>query len=130
MTRIAVITGGNRGLGKAAALALADDVTDIVLTYRADTNGAHDVVAQLSERGRAAVALRLDTTDHASFLQFADELRAALRKHWDRDTLDILINNAGFDGRTPFGHTEAATIDALYTVHVKGPILLTELLAR
>lgn len=129
MTRIALITGGNRGLGRAAALALADDDTDIVLTYRSGSDEADAVVAELEGLGRTALALPLDTTDTDSFAAFADDLRAALQQHWSRTSFDVLINNAGFAGNTPFGETDAATLDSLYAVHVKGPILLTELLA-
>jgi NAD(P)-dependent dehydrogenase (short-subunit alcohol dehydrogenase family) len=129
MTRIALITGGNRGLGRASARALADDGTDIIVTYRSNSGEANSVVAELSERGQTAIALPLDVTDHDSFPAFAQELRSRLREHWAREQFDILVNNAGFDGLTPFGQTDAATIDALYAVHVKGPVLLTELLA-
>src|ERR1700678_2908165 len=127
MTRIALITGGDRGLGRASALALADDGADIILTYRSNREEADAVVTELSGRGRTAVALPLDTTDHESFPAFADEVRAQLRERWAREQLDILVNNAGFDRVTPFGETDAAAIDALYAVHVRGPILLTEL---
>jgi NAD(P)-dependent dehydrogenase (short-subunit alcohol dehydrogenase family) len=116
-------------LGRASAQALADDGTDIVVTYRSNPEEAGSVVAELSERGRTVIALRLDVTDHDSFPAFADELRGQLRERWARDQFDILVNNAGFDGLTPFGQTDAATMDALYAVHVKGPVLLTELLA-
>ena len=129
MTRIAVITGGNRGLGRSAAEELAEDDTDVVITYRSNPDEADSVVTELQSRGRQAVAIRLDTTDQDSFHAFKDGLEAQLRKVWDRTDFDILINNAGFEGSTPFGQTDAATMDALYAVHVKGPILLTELLA-
>ena len=129
MTRIALITGGNRGIGRAAADALANDDTDIIVTYRSNADEAKAVVAELAEHGRTALALRLDLADHESFAAFATELRAALREQWSRESFDILVNNAGFDGLTPFGQADAATIDALYAVHVRGPILLTELLA-
>ena len=129
MTRIALITGGNRGLGRAAALALAADDTDAVITYRSHRDEAGAVVAELAALGRTAVAIELDTSDVAGFPAFEGELRAQLRRHWNRDRFDILVNNAGSDGLTPFGETPASTMDALYAVHVKGPILLTELLA-
>lgn len=129
MTRIALITGGNRGIGRASARALADDGSDVIITYRSNAGEADAVVAELSERGRNAVALPLDTVDHEGFPGFADELRRQLRERWAREQFDILINNAGFDRETPFGQTDAAAIDALYAVHVRGPILLTELLA-
>jgi NAD(P)-dependent dehydrogenase (short-subunit alcohol dehydrogenase family) len=129
MTRIALITGGNRGIGRASARALADDGTDIIVTYRSSPEEANSVVAELSGRGRTAIALPLDTTDHDSFPAFAGQLREQLRERWAQEQLDIFINNAGFDRLTPFGQADAAAIDALYAVHVKGPILLTELLA-
>jgi NAD(P)-dependent dehydrogenase (short-subunit alcohol dehydrogenase family) len=129
MARIALITGGNRGLGRASAHALADDGADIVLTYRSGPAEANAVVAEVEERGRTAIAIPLDVTDHASFASFADGLRGQLRERWARESFDILINNAGFDRLTPFGQTDPADLDALYAVHVKGPILLTELLA-
>jgi NAD(P)-dependent dehydrogenase (short-subunit alcohol dehydrogenase family) len=129
MTRIALITGGNRGIGRASARALADGGTDVILTYRSNAGEASSVVAEVSERGRTAVALPLDTIDHESFPAFADEVRHQLQERWAREQFDILINNAGFDAETPFGQTDAAQIDALYAVHVRGPILLTELLA-
>jgi NAD(P)-dependent dehydrogenase (short-subunit alcohol dehydrogenase family) len=129
MTRIALITGGNRGLGRAAARALADDGADVIVTYRSNPGEADALVAELTGRGRTAAALRLDVTDHGSFPAFAAELGRRLREHWARDRFDILVCNAGFDGLTPFGETDPAMIDALYAVHVKGPVLLTELLA-
>lgn len=129
MTRVALITGGNRGLGRASARALADDGTDVIITYRSNPKEADAVVAELAEHGRTAIPLHLDVTDHASFPEFAHALRGQLREHWAREQFDILVNNAGFDGLTPFGQTDAATMDALYAVHVKGPVLLTELLA-
>jgi NAD(P)-dependent dehydrogenase (short-subunit alcohol dehydrogenase family) len=132
MTRIALITGGNRGIGRATALALAngaDDGTDIILTYRSNPAEADEVVAQVSRTGRTAVALPLDVSDPATFPAFETELRAQLAARWGRDQFDILINNAGIDILTPFGQADAATLDRLYAVHIRGPILLTELLA-
>lgn len=128
MRRIALITGGNRGIGRAAAEALAATGTDVILTYHSDRDEAHAVVNDLRKHGCHAAALHLDTTQHNSFGQFRDNLLVALREMSTQAKFDILVNNAGFDGRTPFGQTEAATLDALYSVHVKGPILLTELL--
>jgi NAD(P)-dependent dehydrogenase (short-subunit alcohol dehydrogenase family) len=128
MSRIALITGGNRGIGRATARALAADGVDVVLTYRGNADEAKAVVAELGGLGRRAAALQLDTTDTGAFPQFAGDLAAQL-DDWDRGQFDILVNNAGFEGVTPFGQTDAATLDALYAVHVKGPILLTEQLA-
>lgn len=128
MRRIALVTGGNRGIGRAAAEALAATGTDVILTYHSDRDEASAVVNDLRKHGCHAAALQLDTTQHNSFGQFRDNLLVALREMSAQAKFDILVNNSGFDGRTPFGQTEAATIDALHRVHVKGPILLTELL--
>lgn len=128
MTRTALITGGNRGLGRSAALALAADDTDVVLTYRSNADEAETVVAEIQALGRRAAALRLDTTAHDTFAAFADTLRTQL-SDWGLDSFDVLVNNAGVAGWTPFGETTAEQIDDLLAVHVKGPILLTELLA-
>jgi NAD(P)-dependent dehydrogenase (short-subunit alcohol dehydrogenase family) len=125
----ALITGGNRGLGRAAALALAQDDTNVIITYRSHADEALAVVEELTQLGRTAAAIALDTSDADTFTGFANALRSVLHEKWDRDRFEIFVSNAGFDGRTPFGQTDAATIDALYPVHIKGPILLTELLA-
>jgi NAD(P)-dependent dehydrogenase (short-subunit alcohol dehydrogenase family) len=129
MARIALITGGNRGLGRASAHALADDGVDIIVTYRSNPQEAESVVAEVEERGRVAAAIRLDVTEPESFPAFGEELRGRLVDRWGRDQFDILINNAGFDALTPFGQADATAMDALYAVHVRGPVLLTELLA-
>lgn len=129
MTRIALITGGNRGLGRAAAEALASDGTDVIITYRSHPDEAEAVVALLRSRGREAAALHLDTARHHTFDAFRETLTSELRDRWGRTDFDILVNNAGFDGKTPFGQTDPYLMDQLYEVHVKGPILLAESLA-
>jgi NAD(P)-dependent dehydrogenase (short-subunit alcohol dehydrogenase family) len=93
MARIALITGGNRGLGRAAAHALADDGADIILTYRSNPAEAKAVVAEVEERGRAALALRLDMTDHETFPAFAGELRSQLRERWAPEQLGIRLDD-------------------------------------
>lgn len=129
MTRIALITGGSRGLGRASALALADHDVDAVLTYRTGAEEAEAVVANLSAQGRTAVALPLDTTRPETFPAFADALRTALRETWSRDGFDILLNNAGYAVDTFFGATTAEQIQDLVAVHLTGPVLLTQELA-
>ena len=126
-TKIALITGGNRGLGRATALALAGTGTDVILTYRSNADEAAAVVDEITARGRRAVALRLDTTDVA-FDGFVDAVRAALKETWDRDTFDHLVNNAGIAASTPLGETTSETLDSLFAVHVKGVFLLTQAL--
>jgi NAD(P)-dependent dehydrogenase (short-subunit alcohol dehydrogenase family) len=124
--RIILITGGSRGLGRATALALAAAGTDLVLTYRSEADAAASVVAEIEALGARAVALPLDTTAPETFPAFADALRAALGETWNRDTIDGLVNNAGYAGNTPFGAIERAEIDRLVAVHFTGVVLLTQ----
>jgi NAD(P)-dependent dehydrogenase (short-subunit alcohol dehydrogenase family) len=125
--KIALITGGNRGLGRATALALAASGTDVVLTYRSNADEAAAVVDEITALGRRAVALQLDTTD-VPFDGFVDALRSTLKETWDRDTVDQLVNNAGIAAATPLGETAPETLDTLFAVHVKGVYLLTQAL--
>ena len=127
MTRTALVTGGSRGLGRAAALALAEDGADVVVTYVRDRTSADEVVALITAAGGRAAALALDTSAVA-FEEFADALRSVL-DGWGAAGLDALVNNAGVAGHTPFGSITADDMDALHAIHVRGPVLLTQALA-
>jgi NAD(P)-dependent dehydrogenase (short-subunit alcohol dehydrogenase family) len=124
-SKIALVTGGNRGLGRAAAEALAGAGIDVVLTFRSHEDEAKEVAAAL---GRRAEAIRLDTASPSEFPAFAESLRTVLTG-WGRDSFDILVNNAGFSGNTALGSTDEETIDQLFAVHYKGVYLLTQALA-
>ena len=128
MTKIAFITGGNRGLGRSEALALAADGTDIVITFRSHEDEAKAVVAEVEALGRTAVALRLDTAEPETFPDFAATLRTTLSETWGRAELDVLVNNAGFAALTPLGGTDVATVRALLDIHVTGVVMLTQAL--
>lgn len=125
-SRIALVTGGSRGLGRSMALHLAQHGIDVVVTYRTGEREAAAVVAEVEARGRKAVALPLDVADAASFAAFARTLRASLRDVWDRDRLDFLVNNAGIGVHAPFAETTEQQFDALLNVHLKGPFFLTQ----
>jgi NAD(P)-dependent dehydrogenase (short-subunit alcohol dehydrogenase family) len=127
-SRIALITGGNRGLGRSEALALAADGTDVVITYRSHADEAKAVVAEIEALGRTAVALQLDTAVPETFDAFADTLRATLARTWGRDGFDVLVNNAGFATPTPLGGIDVATVRALLDTHVTGVVMLTQTL--
>ncbi|WP_414494918.1 SDR family NAD(P)-dependent oxidoreductase [Stenotrophomonas maltophilia] len=126
-SRIVLITGGSRGLGRNAALALAADGADIVITYRAQAEAAAEVVQQVQALGRRAQALPLDVADSAAFPEFALRLRDAL-KAWDTDTLQGLMNNAGEGLYAPIADTTEAQFDHAVAVHLKGPYFLTQAL--
>ncbi|WP_421881409.1 SDR family NAD(P)-dependent oxidoreductase [Pacificispira sp.] len=126
--KIALITGGNRGLGRSTALHLARKGIHIVLTYRSNEAEAQEVQAEILKLGASAAILRLDTADTASFPDFAERLRDVLVRHWGRKSIDFLVNNAGIGIHKPFMETTEDEFDALMNVHVKGVFFLTQTL--
>jgi NAD(P)-dependent dehydrogenase (short-subunit alcohol dehydrogenase family) len=126
-SRIVLVTGGSRGLGRNAALALAADGADILLTYRNQAGAANAVVAQIQALGRRAAALPLDVADSDSFPAFADAVRAQLQA-WGETTLQGLLNNAGEGLHAMITDTTVAQFDQLVAVHLKGPYFLTQAL--
>lgn len=127
-TRIALITGASRGLGRSAALHLADAGVDVVLTYLGNESAAQQVVAAIRAKGRRAAALRLDMADCGSFPGFAKNLRAILQQDFGRGSVDFLVNNAGTGEYASFAETTEAQLDAMYQIHLKGTFLLTQAL--
>ena len=127
-SRIALITGANRGLGRSAALHLAAAGTDVLLTYRSNADEARAVVDEITALGRRAVALQLDVSRPDTFPAFADDARRELRERWDRDSFDVLVNNAGHADGTPIGGTDLATVESLVAVHFTGVVMLTQAL--
>jgi NAD(P)-dependent dehydrogenase (short-subunit alcohol dehydrogenase family) len=125
-TPIALITGGNRGLGKNMALALARRGVDVVLTYRGNKAEADSVVAEIQQQGRRAAALQLDVGIASNFSKFADDFRGVLKNHWQRDRFDYLVNNAGIGLHVSFAETSEAQFDQLLNIQLKGPFFLTQ----
>jgi NAD(P)-dependent dehydrogenase (short-subunit alcohol dehydrogenase family) len=128
MTKIALVTGASRGLGRHTALAIARRGGDVVLTYQHRAGDAQAVVAEIEAMGRKALALPLDTGEVAAFAAFAGRLRAALRGTWSRDTFDQLVNNAGHGDYALLAETTEAQFDRLVDVHFKGVLFLTQAL--
>lgn len=124
--KIALITGGSRGLGRDMALELARKGTDIIFTYRSREGEARQTVAEIEQAGGRAFALQLDTAQTASFTKFAQEVSSALEKGWGRKKFDFLVNNAGIGYNAPFSETTEAQFDELMNVHLKGVFFLTQ----
>ena len=126
--KIALITGGSRGLGKNTALHLAAQGVGIVLTYRSKKEEADAVVAQILDAGGKAAALQLDTSLAGTFAAFTDSLRTTLQSTWGRESFDFLVNNAGVGVHAPFAETTEEQLDQMYNIHLKGVFLLTQAL--
>jgi NAD(P)-dependent dehydrogenase (short-subunit alcohol dehydrogenase family) len=128
MSKISLITGGSRGLGRNTALAIARKGGDVVFTYHSRKEDAQSAVAEIEALGRKAVALQLDTGVIGDFPAFVERLRSALRQTWGRETFDHLVNNAGHGEHASIAETTEAQFDRLVDVHFKGVFFLTQAL--
>lgn len=125
-TRVALITGASRGLGRSAALHLAKAGWNVVITYQTRADMAEKTVAEAKEFGSHIVALQLDTAKSADFSDFAATLEHVLQREFGRTTVDALINNAGSGLNVSFAETTEQQFDALMNVHLKGVFFLTQ----
>jgi NAD(P)-dependent dehydrogenase (short-subunit alcohol dehydrogenase family) len=123
--KIAIVTGGSRGLGRNTVLHLANRGVDSIFTYHSNQGEAGKVVSEVARVGRKAIALPLDTGRISTFDPFAARVREAL-KELKAERFDYLINNAGTSHHNAFETTTEAELDALYDVHFKGVFFLTQ----
>ncbi|MGP0172625.1 SDR family NAD(P)-dependent oxidoreductase [Pseudomonas sp. NCHU5208] len=128
MTKIAIVTGSSRGLGRNTALSIARQGSDVVVTYHSQADNALAVVAEVEALGRKAVALQLDAADVTTFPAFVQRLQQALRETWQRENFDHLVNNAGHGDMASIAETTESQFDALVNVHFKGVFFLTQAL--
>jgi NAD(P)-dependent dehydrogenase (short-subunit alcohol dehydrogenase family) len=126
--RIAIITGGSRGLGRSMALHLARDGADIILSYQQNEAAAQDTVAAIEALGHRAVALKLDVADTRAFASFAQQVDATLAR-WGRERFDILVNNAGSGLHVPLMELSEEQFDNMIAIHLKSALFLTQALA-
>lgn len=128
MTRIAIVTGSSRGLGRNTALNIARQGSDVIVTYHSQADAALAVVTEIQALGRKAVALQLDAGDISTFPAFVQRLRQVLNETWQRESFDHLVNNAGHGDMASIVDTTQAQFDALVNVHFKGVFFLTQAL--
>lgn len=128
MSKIAIVTGSSRGLGRNTALNIARKGNDVIITYHSRADEAQAVVAEIEAMGRKARALQLDAGDVSSFASFVRQVRHALDETWQRHRFDHLINNAGHGDMAMIADTTEAQFDALVNVHFKGVFFLTQAL--
>lgn len=124
--KIALITGGSRGLGKSMALAIAKKGIDVVITYNSNKGAADEVVNQIRSMGQNAVAFQLDTSNTKTFDLFANELTAHLSEERGSQNFDFLINNAGTALYASLTDTTEEQMDAVFNIHYKGVFFLTQ----
>ena len=124
-TKIAIVTGGSRGLGRSTVLSLARRGVDSIFTYHSNRAEAEKVIGLVAEAGRKAVALQLDTGNVRAFDPFVQRVRQALAE-LGAERFDYLVNNAGTSLHKAFDQTTEEELDRLYNVHFKGVFFLTQ----
>lgn len=124
--KIAVVTGGSRGLGKSMALHLAKGGTDVILTYHSKAAEAETVVKEIESMGRKAAALQLDMGQPALLKDFISRLQQCLLEKWNTIHFDFLVNNAGMGATVPFLQVTEEVFDNFLNVHFKSVYFLVQ----
>lgn len=125
-TKIALVTGGSRGLGRDMALALADKGFDVIVTYRTQKEEAQQTVKAIVEKGCKSISLPFDATQIKALDGFIDLLKETLQQHWQTSTFDFLINNAGVGATIPITQVTEEDFDDLLNIHFKSVYFLTQ----
>ncbi|PSL37176.1 NAD(P)-dependent dehydrogenase (short-subunit alcohol dehydrogenase family) [Labedella gwakjiensis] len=126
--KVVVITGASSGIGRAAAVEIANRGMGVVVTYNARPEGAERTVAAIHEAGGDAVALALDISRSDTFPAFRERLEGALEREWGTTRIHALVNNAGFGGGRGFEEMTDDAFDEYYRVLLRGPYFLTQAL--
>lgn len=124
--KIALVTGGSRGLGRDMAISIAKKGIDVIITYQTKNEEALAVVAEIKSMGRKAEALQLDTGKPETFAGFITELKNLLSGTFNSDKIEFLINNAGIGIYAEFAETTEEQFDMLNNIHFKGVFFLTQ----
>lgn len=125
-TKIAIVTGASSGIGRHAAIRIAERGAAVVVTYNANAAGAAETVAAIEAQGGQAVALPLDVGRSDSFGAFAEQVGATLGERWNSTSFDYLVNNAGIGQMATYEETTEELFDTLHRIHHKGPYFLTQ----
>lgn len=124
--KIAIVTGGSNGIGKATAIELGKRGIGVIFTYHSNKNGADEIVAEIEQNGSRAVALKLDLSRPTTFGEFSQAVTKSLSDVWNRDTFDYLVNNGGTGGGMPFIEISEDYFDRIFDTNFKGPFFLTQ----
>jgi NAD(P)-dependent dehydrogenase (short-subunit alcohol dehydrogenase family) len=125
-TKIALVTGGSRGLGKNMAIAIAKKGIDVIITYNSKKEEADEVVKEIENLGQKAASLQLNVAESNTFGSFFENVSAILKNTFKTDKFDYLVNNAGIGIHNSFAETTESEFDQLTNIHFKGPFFLTQ----
>jgi 3-oxoacyl-[acyl-carrier protein] reductase len=118
--KIALITGGSRGIGAAIAKRLAADGADIAITYTKGADAAAAVVKEIERTGRKALAIQADAADAAAVQAAVEKTVATFGR------LDVLVNNAGVAVPKKFEETTLEELDRLLDINIRGTMVATQ----
>jgi len=124
--KIALVTGGSRGLGKNAALKIAAKGIGVIVTYQSKKEEAEATVNEIKHLGVQAAALQLNVADTKTFDAFFVAVKAVLKSVFNAEKFDFLINNAGIGIHASFAETTEEQFDTLVNIHYKGAFFLTQ----
>jgi NAD(P)-dependent dehydrogenase (short-subunit alcohol dehydrogenase family) len=125
MAKVALVTGGNRNIGKEAALALAAKGVNIIITYNERVEQANETVKELQAKGLKAKALQINFSEQSKIPALVEQVQTTLTE-WQQNGLDILINNAGTLRLGLFNTITEADLDAVYNTNYKSIFFLTQ----
>ncbi|MFY7929702.1 MAG: SDR family NAD(P)-dependent oxidoreductase [Oligoflexus sp.] len=126
--KIALVTGGSRGLGQSMALHLAKSGFDVIITYRERASDAERTIQSIRDIGQQAFALQLDVGQPDSIAPFAKAFRETLHGKLQAQSFDVLIHNAGQGVHAMLTQTTEQQLDFLYHVHFRSVYLLSQAL--
>ena len=118
--KVALVTGGSRGIGAAIAKRLAADGANVVITYTKGTDAAASVVKEIERAGGKATAIQADATDAGAVNAAVEKTAATFGR------IDILVNNAGTAVPKKFEETTLEEIDHMLSLNVRGALVATQ----
>lgn len=125
-SKVAIVTGGSRGLGRNMALSLAQKGIAVILTYHSKKAEADAVVRQIESDGHQAHALQLDVSNSKSFAAFVQQVKNVLKDKWHSDSFDFLVNDAGSGVHAPIAETTEEQFDQMMNIHLKSVFFLAQ----
>lgn len=125
-SKIALVTGGSRGLGRDMVINLARSGNNVIFTYHSNKTEADKVVAEVLAIGQKAIAYQLDVSNIKNFDAFAAQVREHLQEHEGAPHFDFLVNNAGTGVYGTVTETTEEAFDAMVNIHFKGVYFLTQ----
>ncbi|MEW9032067.1 MAG: 3-oxoacyl-[acyl-carrier-protein] reductase [Planifilum fimeticola] len=122
--KVAIVTGGSRGIGRAVSIALADAGADVAIVYAGNRQGAEETVAEIEKRGRRGVMIQADVSQ-------ADQVDSAVKQVLDAfGRIDILVNNAGITRDNLVLRMKEEDWDRVVDTNLKGTFLFSKAVIR